>query len=219
MTTDQAVPISLRAYAKLRGVSAMSVSRAVSAGRLKASVVRDEHGQPKIADVALADREWEAATDYSKAPAAVKQQAAERQRAKTDRPAAPVKPAAAAAPSPPAARPRSPADDEPGAPLSLAEESAREKHWRARIAELEFKKRAEELVDAKAMKAQLSDSFTKVRTRLLGLPTRAKQQLPHLTIADIGTLDSLVREALEALTIELEADGATDGGEQEVACA
>jgi len=37
------------------------------------------------------------------------------------------------------------------------------------------------------------------RTHLLGLPTRAKQRLPHLSNADLGVLDGLVRESLEEL--------------------
>lgn len=54
-------PISLRAYAKLRGVSPEAVSKAVSTGRLRESVVM-VGGAPKIADPAAADREWEANT-------------------------------------------------------------------------------------------------------------------------------------------------------------
>lgn len=49
--------MSLRAYAKRRGVSPEAVSKAVAEGRLVSSVVR-VRGQPKIADAAEADREW-----------------------------------------------------------------------------------------------------------------------------------------------------------------
>lgn len=54
-------PLSLRAYAKRRSVSAEAVSKAVADGRLRDSVVRVA-GAPKIADPELADREWEANT-------------------------------------------------------------------------------------------------------------------------------------------------------------
>jgi hypothetical protein len=64
-------PMSLREYAKRRGISAMTVSRAVAKGRLVKSVVRDAQGVPKIADPVLADQEWDANTDYTHAPAAV----------------------------------------------------------------------------------------------------------------------------------------------------
>lgn len=56
-----APPMSLRAYAKRRGVSAEAVSKAVSTGRLRESV-RLVGGAPKIADAQLADREWSANT-------------------------------------------------------------------------------------------------------------------------------------------------------------
>lgn len=42
----------------LPGCSKAAVSKAIKAGRLAKSVVRDHRGQPKIADPELADREW-----------------------------------------------------------------------------------------------------------------------------------------------------------------
>lgn len=73
MVTGNA-PLSLRAYAKLRGCSAKAVSIAISSGRLKNSVVF-VGGAPKIADRAAADAEWVANTDLSKAPDTVKARA------------------------------------------------------------------------------------------------------------------------------------------------
>ena len=197
-------PMSLRDYARRRGVSPMAVSRAVTAGRLTKSVVRDAKGDPKIADADLADREWEATTDYSRAPGTVKERAAAERLDGAHGTVAGRKSAA---------RPR-PAVVDDGMPeeLSLAEESAKEKHWKARIAELEFRERSGELVDAKAMEAKLADMFTTVRTKLLGLPTRAKQQLPHLTASDVTLLDSLVREALEGLAVDLEGEADEEDG-------
>jgi hypothetical protein len=52
-------PLSLRAYARRRGVSPEAVSKAVSTGRLRESVTTVD-GAPKIADPEVADREWEA---------------------------------------------------------------------------------------------------------------------------------------------------------------
>jgi hypothetical protein len=56
------VTVSLRAYARHRGVSATSVHRAVRSGRLSTSVTWLNGGQPGI-NVALADREWPALPD------------------------------------------------------------------------------------------------------------------------------------------------------------
>ncbi len=59
--TKKSEPISLRAYAEQRDVSHQAVRRAIASGRLRESVVT-VGGEPKIADPALADREWEANT-------------------------------------------------------------------------------------------------------------------------------------------------------------
>jgi phage terminase Nu1 subunit (DNA packaging protein) len=186
--------MSLRAYARHRGCSLNAVQTAIRAGRLQESVTRNDRGQPKIANPELADREWEATTDYSKAPGAVKAAAAARAQGHT----------VSERGQTPNGRSRVPDGVAVPSELSLAEESAREKFWRAHLAELEFRRRSGELVDATQMQARIADVFTRVRTRLLGLPTRAKQQIPHLEIADVNLLDSLVREALEALAVELE---------------
>jgi phage terminase Nu1 subunit (DNA packaging protein) len=53
--------MSLRAYATRRGVSVEAISKAVSDGRLKESVVR-VNGAPKVADPDLADRELDASS-------------------------------------------------------------------------------------------------------------------------------------------------------------
>jgi phage terminase Nu1 subunit (DNA packaging protein) len=39
----------------------------------------------------------------------------------------------------------------------------------------------------------------RAKNALLGLPSKAKQRIPSLTVAEVGILDALVRECLEAL--------------------
>ncbi len=80
--------------------------------------------------------------------------------------------------------------------------AAREKHWRAELAELQYKQRAGELVNAAEMATEMANTFSTVRSKLLGLPSKAKQALPHLTLEDLATLDDIVREALEAIATE-----------------
>lgn len=198
-------PISLRDYAKARGVSPMAVSKAIKSGRLVRSVVRDHRGQPKIGDVALADREWAAGTDLSKAPGYVKER-------ETARPPPPRAPRAEAPRAPP---PRAPADapagddDDGGGPpedVSLVEQTAREKFWKANLAELDYRKRSGELVEAKDVEAQLSDLFANCRNKLLGVPSRARQQDPVLTRDQILLVEGLIREALEELASAAGAD-------------
>ena len=51
-------PLSIRAYARHRGVSQPAVQKAIRKGRLSASI-RQVNGRAVIVDVALADQEWE----------------------------------------------------------------------------------------------------------------------------------------------------------------
>ena len=62
-----AAPIRLSAYAKIRGVSAEAVRQAVLKGRLSQSVVLVKD-KPWIADVLLANREWELNTKSEHMP-------------------------------------------------------------------------------------------------------------------------------------------------------
>lgn len=64
--------MSLRAYARRKGVAPSAVVNAVRRERLVKSVVYVK-GQPKIADADLADAEWRQNTDLSRAPGFVKE--------------------------------------------------------------------------------------------------------------------------------------------------
>lgn len=171
-------PISLAAYARMRGVSREAVSVAVKKGRLQASVGRLK-GRPAIIDVDLADREWAASTDLSKAPGYVKERAA------------PV------------------AEHVELLEYSLPLEAAREKHWRANLAELEYRTQAGELIEASEVAARFTEVVSVAKTKLLGIAARVRQRLPQLTADDVRVVDDLVREALEGL-----ADGTQAEGEQ-----
>lgn len=172
--------MSLRAYARRRGVSAMSVSLAVRDGRLRESVTR-VGGQPKIADPDLADREWAANTDPVK-----------RANAAGGDPAELVDPVLGTGAS----------DAEViGEGPNLQNAAARLKKWQADLAELKYKEAARELIPANQVERLLVDAFTSAKAHLLTLPSRAKQSLPHLSHSDLEALEGIVREALEALVI------------------
>lgn len=194
--------ITFAAYARHRGVSRVAVHKALGK-RLIRSVRWDGKKQIAIVDVALADREWAANTDLSRAPDAVKVKAA------ADAIAVRLEPQAHGG-----ALKRSvalPPPDDQGEAAALAKASAREKHFRAKLAELKYRERAGELVEAAGIQAQLVDTITTCRTKLLGLPSKAKQRLPHLTLEDLATIEAIVREALEELVPLKEA---TDGPRQ-----
>src|SRR5690349_4739771 len=132
------VRLGLRAYARHRGCAPPSVARAIASQRLKASVTFDAKGHPLI-DPVLADQEWARNTDWSKAPATVKEQVASR----VEPPVPPV--------TPPVTPPGTlPLEQEP---LSLTEASAEEKRWKALQAELNYRRQAGELVEASAVAA------------------------------------------------------------------
>ncbi len=169
-------PMTLTAYAERRGVSKMAVSRACKVGILAECVVRGPTGKViGISDPELADREWAANSDYSIAT--------------QHAPKAPL-------------APREDDGDPTAYDGTVSGAAARQKYWQAKLAELKFRQESAELVPAKDVSARLVAVFTQCKTRLLGIPSRARQALPHLTVADVAALENLVREALEDLAAE-----------------
>lgn len=91
--------------------------------------------------------------------------------------------------------------------------SAVEKFWRAKIAELDFRKRSGGLIEKSLAIELYVREVASCRTKLLALPARLKQRA-SLSDEQVALADSLIREALEALTdgsaIDAGADGADD---------
>lgn len=193
-----APPLSLRAYARRRGVSPEAVSKAVTTGRLKDSVV-----DGKIADPDLADREWDANTQ--RRPSAiehnVEQAGVAQAPGETDDE---LKESARRSLDTPPARPR-PADLPPGvADLNTsravrAHALARRDTAHADLAELELAQKRGRLVDAEGARADVEQAYSLVKTRLLGVPTQLAQRLPHFAAEVVPVIDALLREALEEL--------------------
>jgi hypothetical protein len=144
------------------------------------SVVRvGPQNDPKIADPDLADQEWIENTDPSQ-QRSVPILAGARF----------YEPTASGVPGP-ALAPRPPESPQTG--------QQRLTSAKADLAELELAKAAGLLVVARDVKQRLVAEFTECKTKLLAIPSRARQQLPHLTNADVAALEKLVREALENL--------------------
>jgi phage terminase Nu1 subunit (DNA packaging protein) len=59
---------------------------------------------------------------------------------------------------------------------------------------------AGELVPVRDVEILYGTRVVSARTRLLSIPSRAKQRLPHLSPSDLAVLDELIREALEELS-------------------
>jgi hypothetical protein len=165
--------LSLRGYARRRGCTLRAVQKAIIAGRLASAVTRDEKGRPRIVDAALADQEWERSTKSEHIPHSVQ--------------AAKVPPATM---QPPAV-----ADAAP----TLAASRARLERARAEKAEIELASMRGEVMPTAQIEAQWIELITRTQTKLLGIPSKMKSTLPHLTRADVATIDKLIREALEDL--------------------
>jgi hypothetical protein len=67
--------------------------------------------------------------------------------------------------------------------------------------------RSRELVPRREFLLAYAGLVTAAKTVFLGLPSRAKQRMPHLTVEDVAILDVLVREGLEHL-----AESGEEGG-------
>jgi hypothetical protein len=190
--------MGIREYARHRRCGHASVLRAIASRRLDGSVGY-EAGKPFIADHELADREWVANTDHSRAPGYVK----ERDASVSAPPSLPLS-------SSPSVDELGEADVPDGTPNaarpSLSEASAREKHFKAQLAELEYRRQTGELVNAREVAERWVDLVARARTRLLAVPRKAKQLLAHLSYSDVSTLDALIREALEELAHGTEKD-------------
>lgn len=165
--------MSCRAYAKRRGVNAMTVSLAIRDGRLSKSIVRDAMGQPKIADPELADREWEANTD----PVRVANALAGRE------------------PQISETRAVSAVDE----PETTASATQRLKAAQADLKELELAKECGKLVNVLEVRHEWADLLSQCRSRLLAIPVRARQSIPSLSVAEVTIIEDLIREALEDL--------------------
>lgn len=91
-------------------------------------------------------------------------------------------------------------------PSALAAATLRERLARAEAFELETARKRRLLVPAADVEARWAAIGIRIRTTLLGLPTRARQRLPHLGAKDLVVLEGLVRELLEELAAGPEAE-------------
>jgi phage terminase Nu1 subunit (DNA packaging protein) len=82
----------------------------------------------------------------------------------------------------------------------MAAASAKEKFWKANLAELKYREAAGELLPAAEVRAEVEAVFAECKNKLLGIPSRVKQQDPTITAAQLIRLEELIRESLEALS-------------------
>lgn len=111
---------------------------------------------------------------------------------------------------PSAGKPLRPAEErrrvqESDAPLARTEDQvpdynesrARTEHLKAELLELERKQKEKSLIKADEIESKWVEIITIARTKILGIPTKAKQRIPDLDTDAITLLDDIVRETLE----------------------
>ena len=79
------------------------------------------------------------------------------------------------------------------------ESRARTEHLKAELLELERKAKEKDLVPMSDVKTTWENIVATARTKLLGVPTKAKQRIPDLDTNAMSQLDDIIREALEEL--------------------
>lgn len=178
--------LSIRGYARHRGVSHTAARKALATGRITA-------GEDGMIDPAVADAQWARSTDLSKPRNSVlgvpkKRRAAG---ARTD----PLGSGAAEAPNGP------PTGDPARLVASYAGSRAVREGYNARIAKLEFEERSGKLVDADQVRAQIFALGRRTRDSLLGVPDRLAPILAGLT--DPTAIHRLLTEEISRGLAEL----------------
>tara|TARA_R100000329_G_scaffold124960_1_gene103460 strand:- start:181 stop:705 length:525 start_codon:yes stop_codon:yes gene_type:complete len=79
------------------------------------------------------------------------------------------------------------------------ESRARTEHLKAELLELERKQKEQDLVPMSEVKITWENIITTARTKLLGVPSKAKQRIPDLDTNAMSHLEDIIREALEEL--------------------
>lgn len=102
-------------------------------------------------------------------------------------------------PAPPAAATTSPPPPSDGPPPDYAESRARSEFEKANLLELERKTKEGLLLQREEVERAQAAAINISKTRLLGVPSTAKQRIPHLTLDEVEILTGLIREALEEL--------------------
>ena len=72
----------------------------------------------------------------------------------------------------------------------------------ARLAEIEVEEKEKVLVPSEDVKRSWVQLVTIAKTKVLGIPTKAKQRIPDLDKGAMALLDEIVRETLEDLAVE-----------------
>ncbi len=189
--------LTIRGYARHRGVSHTAVRKALATGRITA-------GAEGRIDAAAADQQWETSTNLSKPRNSVTGVPKKRRT-----PGAPSDPLGVPGPEDGVA---SQAGDGgvPRLASSYAASRAAREAYLARLAKLDFEERSGKLVDADQVRTQLFALGRRARDTLLGVPDRLAPILAGET--DQAVVHRLLTEEIERGLAELSTTGAITVG-------
>jgi hypothetical protein len=176
----------------LRGATHVSVLRAIKAGRLQPPAV-ERQGKGWEIDPALADEQWAQATDPAPRGTNAGQNQKPRPKAAMPGGQAPRRP------SLPSIRALTDDSSEPAEIPSYNDSRARSEFEKANILEMDRKTKANMLLPREEVGQAWDAAVNITRTVLLGVPSKAKQRIPHLTPDEVALLMDLIREALGGL--------------------
>ena len=120
-------------------------------------------------------------------------------RTRTDSPQ-PLRPAAERTkPQPKQPPPPPPRAPEPEELPAYNDSRARSEYEKANLLELDRKTKEGLLLRREDVELAWGSAVNITRTRLLGVPSTAKQRIPHLEVEEVELLTTLIREALDEL--------------------
>lgn len=172
--------ISIRDYARRRGISHTAVQKAVKTGRLSKSIQFDAGGHAKIIDSDLADREWAANTDQASPSNIITGEPKRRKDTATAPyeprlPATPMQASAVARATPSKTEPDPPPDagpPDPGRGPTYTQSRAVRETYLARLSKLDYEEKSSKLIPADAVRVAMFNAARKCRDMLMGLPDR-----------------------------------------------
>jgi len=182
--------LSIRGYARHRGVSHTAVRKAAAAGRITA--------RPDGIDPTVADQEWAASTDLSRPRnSVIGVPKKRRDPGASPDPLGAIGPATGEAPNGPTT------GDAARLVSSYAGSRAVREAYQARLAKLEFEQKSGKLVDADEVRAQIFALGRRARDGLLGMPDRLAPILAGQ--ADPAVIHRLLTDEIALVLAELTA--------------